>query len=247
MGIDTGVSDLLKLFIANKNYSSWSLRPWILLRQLSIPFEECLVPFGSHAGASSFIGFSPTGRVPCLVDGGLTVWDSLAITEYIAEAWPQVWPEDKAARAWARSASAEMHSGFHRIRDQCTMNCGIRVRLEGDLAPLASEWKRIDDLWNEGLNRFGGPHLAGHRFTGVDAFFAPLAFRVQTYSPRLSEPARDYVTRLLALPHMQDWYAAAVAETWRDEAHEAEARAAGPWLRDFRARAAAHPDRTQDA
>ena len=106
------------------------MRPWILLKQLEIPFEECLVPFGSDAGPSSFAGFSPTGRVPCLVDGGLTVWDSLAITEYLAETWPQVWPGDRAARAWARSATAEMHSGFPHIRNTCTMNCGIRVRLD---------------------------------------------------------------------------------------------------------------------
>lgn len=225
---------MLKLFIANKNYSSWSLRPWILLKQLSIPFEECLVPFGGDAGRSSFAGFSPTGRVPCLVDGDLTVWDSLAITEYLAEAWPLVWPEERAARAWARSASAEMHSGFHRIRDHCTMNCGIRVQWQGGRPALNAEWQRVDDLWNQGLDRHGGPYLAGSRFTGVDAFFAPVAFRVQTYSPRLSEPARAYVTRLLELQHMQDWYAAALAETWRDEAHEAEARAAGPWLQDLR-------------
>lgn len=229
---------MLKLFIANKNYSSWSLRPWILLKQLSIPFEECLVPFGGHAGTSSFAAFSPTGRVPCLVDGDLTVWDSLAITEYVAETWPQVWPEGRAARAWARSASAEMHSGFHHIRNTCTMNCGIRVRLEGERPALESEWRRIDELWNEGLNRFGGPYLAGNRFCGVDAFFAPFAFRVQTYSPRLSQPAQAYMNRLLALPHLQDWYACALAEAWRDEAHEAEAREAGPWLRDDRATAA---------
>lgn len=229
---------MLKLYIANKNYSSWSLRPWLLLRQLAVPFEECLVPFGGQAGASPFAAFSPTGRVPCLVDGALTVWDSLAITEYLAEACPGVWPEGPSARAWARSASAEMHAGFRRIRDQCTMNCGIRVRLEGDLQALMAEWQRIDDLWNEGLQRFGGSFLAGSRFTAVDAFFAPVAFRVQTYSPTLSAPARAYATRLLALPAMQDWYAAAVAEPWRDDAHEAEARAAGTWLQDLRAPAA---------
>jgi glutathione S-transferase len=229
---------MLKLYIANKNYSSWSLRPWVLMKQLGIPFEECLVPFGRQAGSTAFESFSPTGRVPCLVDGQLTVWDSLAITEYLAEAWPEVWPEDKAPRAWARCASAEMHSGFHRIRDTCTMNCGLRVRLLGQPAALLAEWKRIDALWNEGLRRFRGPFLAGARLCAVDAFFAPFALRVQTYSPQLSEPALSYVKKLLDLPHMQDWYASALAETWRDEAHETEARQAGEWLQDYRARAA---------
>lgn len=229
---------MLKLFIANKNYSSWSLRPWILMKQLGIPFDECLVPFGSPAGVPSFKGFSPSGRVPCLIDGELTVWDSLAIIEYIAEMDARVWPQEKNARAWARSASAEMHSGFQHIRDTCTMNCGIRVSVEGERPALKSEWKRIDDLWNEGFDRFRGPYLAGGSFSGVDAFFAPVAFRVQSYSPDLSKRAREYADRLLDLRPMQDWYAAAVAETWRDEAHEAEARAAGPWLQDYRAVAA---------
>lgn len=232
---------MLKLFIANKNYSSWSLRPWILLKQLDIPFEECLVPFGQQAGAPSFTSFSPTGRVPCLVDGELTVWDSLAICEYLAEAWLKVWPEEKAARAWARSASAEMHSGFHQIRNTCTMNCGLRVRVTGERPALQAEWERVDALWNQGLARFAGPYLAGASFSAVDAFFAPFAFRVQTYSPPLSEPARSYVHRLLQLPPMQDWYASALAETWRDEAHEAEAREAGQWLQDNRAAASTSP------
>jgi glutathione S-transferase len=224
---------MLKLHIANKNYSSWSLRPWVLLKQLEIPFEESLVPFGSQA----FANFSPTGRVPCLIDGPLTVWDSLAITEYLAETWPRVWPEDKVARAWARSASAEMHSGFQRIRDTCSMNCGIRVRLASEPAALLAEWQRIDTLWNEGLRRFGGPFLAGEQFCAVDAFFAPVAFRVQTYSPQLSAAAMAYAQTLLALPSMKAWYASALAETWRDEAHEAEARQAGAWLGDDRATA----------
>jgi glutathione S-transferase len=227
---------MLRLFIGNKNYSSWSLRPWLLLKELNIPFEERLVPFGSTANGGGFKSFSPTGRVPCLTDDDRIVWDSLAITEYLGESSPAVWPKDRVARAWARCAAAEMHSGFHTIRDVCTMNCGLRVRVSNWSPSLLSEWKRIDELWCSGLSQFGGPFLAGGEFTAVDAFFAPVAFRVQTYSPELSASATAYASRLLAMPHMTDWYAAALREEWRDEPHEAEARAAGIWLQDLRLR-----------
>lgn len=226
---------MLRLYIGNKNYSSWSLRPWLLMKQLAVPFEECLVPFGSVDGQPAFKSFSPTGRVPCLIDRERTVWDSLAITEYLAEICPQVWPEDRGARAWARCAAAEMHSGFHRIRDVCTMNCGLRVQVLDWSDGLLNEWKRIDDLWCQGLSQFGGPFLAGDRLSAVDTFFAPVAFRVQSYAPVLTPRASAYAARLLALAPMRDWYAAALAEPWRDEAHEAEARAAGLWLQDLRA------------
>lgn len=225
---------MLRLFIGNKNYSSWSLRPWLLMRALNIPFEEQLVPFGSSASGSGFASFSPTGRVPCLADGDRTVWDSLAITEYLAESNPGVWPADRGARAWARCAAAEMHSGFQTVRDVCTMNCGLRVTLNQWTPPLLSEWQRIDALWCAGLSQFGGPFLAGARFTAVDAFYAPVAFRVQTYTPPLSANAAAYAARLLALAPMREWYAAALQEAWRDEPHEAEARAAGTWREDLR-------------
>ncbi len=229
---------MLTLTIGNKNYSSWSLRPWVLLKQLGIPFEERLVPFGSAGGVSPFAGFSPSGRVPCLVDGGSTIWDSLAITEYLAESHPQVWPQDKATRAWARCVAAEMHSGFSNIRNTCTMNCGIRVRLHAWPPALLAEWQRLDALWCEGLQRFGGPFLAGPQFTAADAFFAPVAFRAQTYSPPLSNEAAAYLQRLRQLPPMADWVASALRETWRDAEHEQEARAVGDWLEDLRAGAA---------
>lgn len=224
-----------RLFIGNKNYSSWSLRPWVLMKALSIPFEECLVPFGTMGGRSAFRSFSPTGRVPCLVDAERTVWDSLAITEYLAESHPGVWPSDPGARAWARCVAAEMHSGFHHIRDVCTMNCGLRVQVSHWSDALLQEWRRIDELWCAGLSQHGGPFLTGASFSAADAFFAPLAFRVQSYAPPLSPNAMDYAARLLALDPMREWYTAALAEPWRDEAHEAEARAAGPWLQDLRA------------
>ena len=227
----------LRLYIANKNYSSWSLRPWVLMKQLGMGFDETLVPFGPDA-AQAFRAFSPTGKVPCLVDGAVTVWDSLSIVEYLAEREPSVWPRDTAARAWARSASAEMHSGFSAVRHYCTMNCGVRVRLHPLPAPqaaeLASQWARIDALWCEGLERFGGPFLAGSAFTAVDAFYAPVAFRAQTYSPELSAAARAYVQRLLELPAMRQWYQEALIEPWRDEPHEAEVRSLGDILSDGR-------------
>jgi glutathione S-transferase len=223
------------LYIGNKNYSSWSLRPWVLLRELAIPHREVVVPFGGSANPHAFRAFSPTGKVPCLVDGSVTVWDSLAITEYIGERHAGVWPAEIGARAWARSAAAEMHSGFFGLRNACSMNCGVRVAL-GSIAPaLARDLARLEQLWADGLSRFGGPFLAGARFSAVDAFFAPVAFRIQTYEPPLDDTARRYAAQLLALPSMQAWYAAALAEPWRDAEHEAEARAAGTWRQDLRA------------
>jgi glutathione S-transferase len=219
------------LYIANKNYSSWSLRPWVLLRELGIPFEEKLMPF--HGGA--FTTFSPSGKVPCLVDGAVTVWDSLAISEYLAESNPRVWPPDMAARAFARCAAAEMHSGFMALRTQCGMNCGIRVKLHRVDEALQRDLARLDVLWNDGLQRFGGPFLAGDQFTAADAFYAPVAFRIQTYAPPLGDAANAYARRLLALPSMQDWYRAALAETWRDAGHDAEVVEWGSVTEDLRA------------
>ncbi|RDI98837.1 glutathione S-transferase family protein [Dyella solisilvae] len=224
-----------KLYVANKNYSSWSLRPWVLMSELGIPFDEQQVAFGQGSNWQAFRSFSPSGRVPCLTDGDTVVWDSLAITEYLAEHHPAVWPSDRAARAWARCAAAEMHSGFGALREQCGMNCGLRVRLH-DIGPaLKADVARINELWNEGLARFGGPFLGGAAFTAVDAFFAPVAFRVQTYGLALDGPAAAYAQRLLALPSMRRWYDAALAETWRDAAHEEETLRYGEVLQDLRA------------
>src|ERR1043165_783716 len=134
----------MKLYIANKNYSSWSLRPWLLLRELGIAFEEHSVRFESASNWEAFRRFSPNGRVPCLVDGDTTVWDSLAITEYLAEKHPSVWPADVKARAWARCAAAEMHSGFGTLRARCSMSCGIRMRLHEMPDALRRDVSRID-------------------------------------------------------------------------------------------------------
>jgi len=223
------------LFIGNKNYSSWSLRPWVLMRELNIPFRERLVPFGGAHDPDAFRGFSPTRKVPCLVDHDLTVWDSLAITEYLAERHAGIWPAEPVPRAWARSASAEMHSGFSGLRTACTMNCGIRVALKAIEPALQRDLARLEALWADGLARFGGPFLTGPRFCAADAFFTPIAFRLQTFDPPIGGEARRYTALLLALPSMKEWYAAALAESWREEEHEAEARAAGEWRADLRA------------
>lgn len=228
---------MYQLHIANKNYSSWSLRPWLLLTELGIPFDERLVMFAQGNGASwqAFRAFAPNGKVPCLHDGDCVVWDSLAIAEYLAERHPDVWPSDSEARAWARCATAEMHSGFVALRNHCGMNCALRIRLPDELpAALCADIARIDELWSEGLARFGGPFLAGPKFGAVDAFFAPVAFRIQTYGLTLGTAAAAYAQRLLQLPGMRCWYAAALQEGWRDEAHEQEARRSGTVLQDLR-------------
>jgi glutathione S-transferase len=225
---------MYELFIANKNYSSWSLRPWVLMRELDIGFNERLVPFEEGSNWEAFRTFSPSGKVPCLVDGSIVVWDSLGITEYLAERHQRIWPTDPLARTWARCATAEMHSGFQTLRERCTMNCGLRVRLREYPDTLAREVDRLSELWSEGLQRFGGAFLAGDCFTAVDAFYAPVAFRVQTYGLTLAPEALAYAERLLALNSMQEWYRSALQETWREAAHEEEVRQAGEWLEDHR-------------
>ena len=226
---------MYELYIGNKNYSSWSLRPWVLMRALDIAFEEHLVPFAEGSNWKKFRQFAPNGLVPCLHDGGTVVWDSLAIAEYLAERQPGVWPEDDAARAWARSAAAEMHSGFSALRNQCPMNCGVRVTLDEIDSALERDIARLDELWRDGLERFGGPFLAGVGFTAVDAFYAPVAFRVQTFGLPLTDVAQQYSDRLLVHPAMQDWYTAGLTEPWRETEHEREIAAAGTVTADLRA------------
>lgn len=223
-----------QLYIANKNYSSWSLRPWVLLRQLGIEFEECFESFETEDNFEKFRKFSPSGTVPCLVDGDAVVWDSLAIVEYLAEKEAGIWPDNAGARAFARCASAEMHSSFSSLRKICPMNCAITVALSSLNADLARDVCRIDELWQEGLARFGGEFLAGERFTAVDAFYCPVAFRVQSYQLAISPESFAYCQKLLSLPAMKMWDAAAIKEPWREEAHEEEAEAAGRVIADRR-------------
>jgi glutathione S-transferase len=222
------------LHIANKNYSSWSLRPWALLREVKIPFTESLIPFHRTAEWEAYRRIAPNGKVPCLVNGDITVWESLAIIEYLAERHAGVWPEAADARAWARSASAEMHAGFGELRNRCSMSCGIRVRLHSVSAGLTADLARISSLWNDGLDHFGGPFLAGSAFTAVDAFFAPVVFRLQTYGLNLDPASTAYATRMLNLASLRTWYEEALREPWRDAPHEEEIAGYGQITSDLR-------------
>jgi glutathione S-transferase len=224
------------LHIANKNYSSWSARPWVLMTELGIPFREQLSRFADDPSQHGFRAFSPTGKVPCLIDGDTVVWDSLAIAEYLAERHAGVWPTDARARAWARCAAAEMHSGFGTLREVCSMSCGVRIKLHAVPDALARDVARITELWTDGLRRHGGPFLAGTAFTAVDAFFCPVAFRVQTYGLEVDPASSEYVRRLLALPSMQRWYTEALAETFRDVPHEVHTPNYGKVVEDLRAK-----------
>jgi glutathione S-transferase len=223
------------LYIANKNYSSWSLRPWALMRELGIEFREHLVPFGQESMWRDFRNISPSGKVPCLVDGGTVVWDSLAIAEYLAERHDGVWPAEAGARAWARSAAAEMHSGFGELRNRCSMSCGQRIRLTDYPAALEGEVARLGALWADGLRRFGGPFLAGEAFTAVDAFYAPVVFRIRTYGLILESAAAAYAERSLGTRALREWYGDALKETLRDQPHEEDVSRMGEVLEDLRA------------
>ncbi|MDP1699262.1 MAG: glutathione S-transferase [Xanthomonadaceae bacterium] len=226
---------MLTLHIGNKNYSSWSLRPWLLMRAHGIAFEEVLHRFGRDNLNDGFRAFSPNAKVPCLVDDGLAVWDSLAIAEYLAERHRGVWPNAAEARAFARCAAAEMHSGFTTLRGQFGMNVGVRVQVKQHSPALQADIDRVLALWNAGLARFGGPYLAGDMFTAVDAFYAPVAFRFQSFGVAVAGAAADYLQRLLAHPAMRDWEAQALAEEFRDPEHDAELAMIGTITADLRA------------
>ncbi len=213
---------MLQLYIGNKNYSSWSMRPWVLLRQAGIAFEEKPVRFDSFAPGSQFkaqlAGLSPTGKVPVLVDDGLVLWDSLAIAEYLAEKYPdkQLWPADRAARATARSVVAEMHSGFTALRSACGMNIEAHLPETGaliwrDNAGVRADVQRLVAMWSALLQQHGGPMLFG-AFSIADAFYAPVCMRLTTFALPVPQPIADYVRRVQALPGVKDWIEGALAE-----------------------------------
>lgn len=225
---------MYRLHIANKNYSSWSLRPWTLLKQRNIRFEEVLSPFTGGEGQNEFDDFSPSGLVPCLKHGERIIWDSLAICEYIAEQNHGCWPQDDEVRAWARCIVSEMHSGFFALRNQCPFNVGVRIQIHKVSDELKKEVARLNAIWEQGLSRFGGPFLAGEEFTVADAFYVPVAFRIRTYQLTVNAISSAYVTRLLDLDSVQAWEQAALLETWREAAHEDECRQAGRIEQDLR-------------
>lgn len=223
------------LITANRNYSSWSLRPWVLMKALDIPFEDRLEPFAKPVNYDEFRAFSPTGQVPVLLDGERSVWDSLGITLYLADRFDSIWPQDTEARAFAQAVVAEMHGGFAALRNDCTMNVGVRVRPRPMREALIRDVARVREIFESGLARFGGPWLTGGQFSAADAFYAPVAFRVRTYGLDVGA-GQAWVDRVIGHPAMRQWEAEALTETWREESHEAELAQAGEIVADYRTR-----------
>jgi glutathione S-transferase len=213
---------MLQLYIGNKNYSSWSMRPWVLLRQSGIEFEEVMVRFDSFSSDSRFKqimgGVSPTGRVPLLVDDGFAVWDTLSIAEYLAEKFPDshLWPQDPRARAHARSVCAEMHSGFGALRSACGMNIEADLSAMGQLIwrdqpDVRGDVARIIQMWHELLAAHHGPMLFGG-FSIADAYFAPVCMRLKSFALPVPAEISAYVQRVCALPGVKAWIDGALAE-----------------------------------
>ena len=204
---------MLKLVVGDRNYSSWSLRPWLVLKQSGLPFEEISIRLRERNTRTEIFKHSPSGKIPCLVDGGTVVWDSLAICEYIAEKAPSMWPTDSRSRAEARSISAEMHSGFVALRHVLPMDIAASKPFVARTADVDGDIGRIIEIWEGCRSRFvdAGPFLFG-RFTIADAMFAPVVWRFLTYEIELPAASRKWVEAMLALPAMQEWHAAALAE-----------------------------------
>ena len=215
----------LQLTIGNKNYSSWSFRPWIALKVAGISFEEAVIPIHYPGSKEKFLARSPAGKVPILQDSDVTVWESLAILEYVAEKFPDgaLWPRDAAARAHARAITNEMHAGFVPLRRQCPMNMWRPVKKLELSADTAANVARIDAMWSDCRARFGdrGPFLFG-RFGAADAMYAPVVSRFHTYGVEVSPASADYMQAMMALPAWQEWYAAALKEEWVLEEDEVD-------------------------
>jgi glutathione S-transferase len=197
----------MKLVIGDKNSSSWSMRPWLVLRHFDIPFDETLVRLGQPDSKEHILRHSPSGKVPCLItDSGNAVWESLAIMETLAELFPQhaLWPREPAARARARSISAEMHAGFADLRQQMPMQIHTHAPGTGRTAAVLADIARIEAVWQDCLSRHDGPFLFGD-FGIADAMFAPVAMRFNSYAPELGDTARAYAARLTALPAVAAW------------------------------------------
>jgi len=211
----------MQLYIGNKNYSSWSLRAWLLLTEAGIGFEEIKLRLSWDADSDfkrTLLALAPTGRVPLLVDDGFAVWDTLAIAEYVAERFPhrRIWPEAVRERARARSLCAEMHSGFTALRDRFPMNIEaslpeVGARCVRESPAVAAELRRIEELWRDQLEASGGPFLFG-RFSAADAFFAPVCARIRTYAPPVATDTLTFVERIFERPSMRAWCETALAE-----------------------------------
>lgn len=207
----------LALVIGNKNYSSWSMRAWLLMRQFRIEFEEVQIPLRQADSLERKLAYSPAGRVPILIDGDMRIWDSLAIVEHLAEKFPEkrLWPADDEARALARSVSAEMHSGFASLRSRMPLNCRARRPGVGDGPGVQEDIDRIGEIWRECRARYGGAgeFLFGE-FTAADAMFAPVASRFQTYGVELDRVGAEYTQTILAMPAVREWIEDAHEEPW---------------------------------
>jgi glutathione S-transferase len=204
-----------KLYVGNKNYSSWSMRPWVALRGAGIAFDEEVIPlYTGPADKQRILAVTPSGKVPVLVDGPVTVWDSLAIIEYAAERHPQarLWPEDAAARALARAVSAEMHSSFAALRRECGMNIHRKVAAKPLSADAEADIARIKAIWSDCLARSGGPYLFG-AFGAADAMYAPVVHRFRIFAVPVEGPAAAYLATMQAHPAFREWTEAAMAET----------------------------------
>ncbi|MFA6265850.1 MAG: glutathione S-transferase family protein [Pseudolabrys sp.] len=207
----------LTLVIGNKNYSSWSLRPWIAMKAAGIPFKEVLIPLYREGSAEEILKYSPAGKVPILHDGDNAIWDSLSILEYLAEKFPdaKLWPTDSAARALARSVSAEMHGGFQPLRQHCTMNLWLPVKARPQPPEVLANVQRIEAIWADCRRRYGkaGPFLFGS-FGNADAMYAPVVARLYNYGLPVSPATRAYMDAVMATAAWREWHDAAMKETW---------------------------------
>lgn len=212
----------ITLIIGNKNYSSWSLRPWLLMKHLGVSFKEHLIPLYEGGFRAEVDKHGPSGKVPVLRQGELCVWESLAICEYIAETQGSGWPQDPAARAVARSVATEMHAGFGNLRSQWPMNARARNRKTPATATLEADIRRIDEIWSDCRRRYGAGH--GHwlfgAFSVADAMYAPVVLRFYTYGAKVSPTATEYMTAVLNDRHMKDWLSASEQEPWTIAASE---------------------------
>lgn len=215
------------LVIANKCYSSWSMRPWLLMKQFGIAFEEITIPLDLPDTKAKVLKHSPAGKVPILIDGDVTVWESIAIMEHVGEAYSApVWPDDRRARAMARSISAEMHSGFSALRSACPMNLGKKFARKDRGEAVARDVARFGEIVHQAREPFGagGPFFFGS-FTAADAMYAPLVTRLDTYSIALDDTTRAYADAILSLPAFQEWRSAALKEEWIVDADEVDEEA----------------------
>jgi glutathione S-transferase len=213
----------LTIYLGNKNYSSWSLRPWLVLKRTTVDFDEVVIPLYQPGSRETILKYSPSGRVPALHHGGIIVWESLAICEYVAESFPnfELWPKDPAARALARAASTEMHAGFAALREHLPMNIRSSFPGRGVTPEVQADINRIMSIWRDCRTRFGegGEFLFGG-FTIADAMFAPVVTRFRTYKIELEREAEAYCETIMAMPAMQEWAAAAKNEPMIVEEYE---------------------------